>query len=136
NSLRSNRRLTCSSLFFFSSRRRHTRFSRDWSSDVCSSDLRLRKRLPHVPVVTQTFPQPGADERPLALVEGDPGLSTDERRELPKLAVRDDDVVQPGGFRGDRGLHPTIRESDASPLVRSAAGPSPPLRGAARRSAG
>src|SRR5207302_4058949 len=27
-------------LLFFSSRRRHTRFSRDWSSDVCSSDLR------------------------------------------------------------------------------------------------
>src|SRR5690606_40884730 len=27
-------------IFFFSSRRRHTRFSRDWSSDVCSSDLR------------------------------------------------------------------------------------------------
>src|SRR5690606_1980895 len=27
--------------FFFSSRRRHTRFSRDWSSDVCSSDLWL-----------------------------------------------------------------------------------------------
>src|SRR5690606_40121143 len=24
---------------FYSSRRRHTRFSRDWSSDVCSSDL-------------------------------------------------------------------------------------------------
>src|SRR5690606_39985627 len=28
--------------FFFSSRRRHTRFSRDWSSDVCSSDLKLQ----------------------------------------------------------------------------------------------
>src|SRR5205809_7429293 len=28
--------MTC---FFFSSRRRHTRCSRDWSSDVCSSDL-------------------------------------------------------------------------------------------------
>src|SRR5690606_40855699 len=27
-----------------SSRRRHTRFSRDWSSDVCSSDLELKKR--------------------------------------------------------------------------------------------
>src|SRR5207253_6919228 len=26
--------------FFFSSRRRHTRWPRDWSSDVCSSDLR------------------------------------------------------------------------------------------------
>src|SRR2546429_4348553 len=31
--------------FFFSSRRRHTRCSRDWSSDVCSSDLRRRARL-------------------------------------------------------------------------------------------
>src|SRR2546430_8215968 len=28
-------------LFFFSSRRRHTRFDCDWSSDVCSSDLRV-----------------------------------------------------------------------------------------------
>src|SRR5256884_802625 len=27
--------------FFFSSRRRHTRCSRDWSSDVCSSDLHI-----------------------------------------------------------------------------------------------
>src|SRR6476620_2939978 len=33
--------------FFFSSRRRHTRYWRDWSSDVCSSDLRQveRKRI-------------------------------------------------------------------------------------------
>src|SRR5690606_2323811 len=30
---------------FFSSRRRHTRFSRDWSSDVCSSDLDDRVQL-------------------------------------------------------------------------------------------
>src|SRR3954464_5981174 len=29
-------------LFFFSSRRRHTRLSCDWSSDVCSSDLMRR----------------------------------------------------------------------------------------------
>src|SRR5690242_21776536 len=28
-----------SSIFFFSSRRRHTRLTCDWSSDVCSSDL-------------------------------------------------------------------------------------------------
>src|SRR5438067_6621096 len=36
-------------LFFFSSRRRHTRSKRDWSSDVCSSDLgaapRTRRRM-------------------------------------------------------------------------------------------
>src|SRR3712207_9126464 len=31
--------------FFFSSRRRHTRYWRDWSSDVCSSDLVLLERL-------------------------------------------------------------------------------------------
>src|SRR5690606_28102637 len=30
---------------FFSSRRRHTRFSRDWSSDVCSSDLDVADRV-------------------------------------------------------------------------------------------
>src|SRR5260370_3970113 len=29
----------CDVFFFFSSRRRHTRFKCDWSSDVCSSDL-------------------------------------------------------------------------------------------------
>src|SRR2546430_12316735 len=30
---------SCVNIFFFSSRRRHTRFDCDWSSDVCSSDL-------------------------------------------------------------------------------------------------
>src|SRR5439155_2916589 len=29
--------------FFFSSRRRHTRWPRDWSSDVCSSDLSVKR---------------------------------------------------------------------------------------------
>src|SRR5438105_11424982 len=33
--------LGASQFFFFSSRRRHTRSTRDWSSDVCSSDLRI-----------------------------------------------------------------------------------------------
>src|SRR5690625_1410161 len=32
-------------LFFFSSRRRHTRWPRDWSSDVCSSDLNAENIL-------------------------------------------------------------------------------------------
>src|SRR5690606_19319928 len=45
--------------FFFSSRRRHTRFSRDWSSDVCSSDLRQGL----------TFARPHF--RDLAVVQGD-----------------------------------------------------------------
>src|SRR2546421_7198386 len=33
--------VVCRCVFFFSSRRRHTRSDRDWSSDVCSSDLDL-----------------------------------------------------------------------------------------------
>src|SRR5699024_12059689 len=50
---------TLTNFFFFSSRRRHTRSKRDWSSDVCSSDLYLIRSfdfpsaqalvLPHVP---------------------------------------------------------------------------------------
>src|SRR5690606_40982183 len=42
-------------IFFFSSRRRHTRFSRDWSSDVCSSDLHLR----WVPTARTILPSDG-----------------------------------------------------------------------------
>src|SRR5699024_11456720 len=49
-------------IFFFSSRRRHTRSKRDWSSDVCSSDLLLQsnqivliKNLRRHLLVTQTF---------------------------------------------------------------------------------
>src|SRR2546430_15438852 len=34
-----------SNVFFFSSRRRHTRFDCDWSSDVCSSDLQRAPRV-------------------------------------------------------------------------------------------
>src|SRR5215510_5357095 len=45
---------TDESVFFFSSRRRHTIWPRDWSSDVCSSDLEgwpavARDRLQEVP---------------------------------------------------------------------------------------
>src|SRR2546429_5611012 len=52
-------------VFFFSSRRRHTRCSRDWSSDVCSSDLvggPVEEQLPlEVPVqVERGIIRPGA----------------------------------------------------------------------------
>src|SRR2546421_7756981 len=59
---------TC--FFFFSSRRRHTRSDRDWSSDVCSSDLapgdpgsrtgqddRTRAYLDSLPLVTRALAQ-------------------------------------------------------------------------------
>ena len=46
-------------LFFFSSRRRHTRSDRDWSSDVCSSDLILgvpRITIIHVSLLSSGVP--------------------------------------------------------------------------------
>src|SRR5690625_5853926 len=54
-------------LFFFSSRRRHTRWPRDWSSDVCSSDLfhfsragvRCHRRVSHFEQVSQLFLKTG-----------------------------------------------------------------------------
>src|SRR5262249_59119516 len=47
-------------IFFFSSRRRHTRLVSDWSSDVCSSDLLLRQHLPERAEI-----RPHADPRQL-----------------------------------------------------------------------
>src|SRR5438874_11911795 len=55
-------------IFFFSSRRRHTRSLRDWSSDVCSSDLALASgalaffgdRYPEQNVRVVTIPDPGS----------------------------------------------------------------------------
>src|SRR5437899_8055683 len=44
--------------FFFSSRRRHTRCLSDWSSDVCSSDLRVTEVVQPRKAVLE-FPAPG-----------------------------------------------------------------------------
>src|SRR5947209_11958977 len=58
--------------FFFSSRRRHTRYWRDWSSDVCSSDLELDPHgvgLPYAMGVKLAFP-----EAEVACVTGESSL--------------------------------------------------------------
>src|SRR5699024_11453212 len=51
-------------VFFFSSRRRHTRSKRDWSSDVCSSDLVL------LPIFYDSFTLRRAAERRLSAQAG------------------------------------------------------------------
>src|SRR5207249_11574437 len=62
-------------LFFFSSRRRHTRSKRDWSSDVCSSDLhRLVEVNPEgeaqrVQLVVPPAPAPAATPVPTGEAE-------------------------------------------------------------------
>src|SRR5690349_22441769 len=67
--------------FFFSSRRRHTRSLRDWSSDVCSSDL--------LHSVTAAFarmpPAEGGMSRPTNLSSGESTLRSSNRR---KISVR------------------------------------------------
>src|SRR5690606_41076846 len=82
-----------SSWFFFSSRRRHTRFSRDWSSDVCSSDL------PGTPVswpvgwddLPDVVPADFTVRSAPALLDGDPWATM-----LPAPQRVPDDVVAEG----------------------------------------
>src|SRR5216684_8518557 len=69
--------------FFFSSRRRHTRCSRDWSSDVCSSDLRgttrsVNGRLAKRPTEGHCPADAAHPETWLAVaaVKGRPGVGT------------------------------------------------------------
>src|SRR5690349_24986454 len=47
-------------MFFFSSRRRHTRSLRDWSSDVCSSDLVARGETPEAALARELKEELGA----------------------------------------------------------------------------
>src|SRR5256884_5848476 len=73
------RRATMCSVFFFffSSRRRHTRCSRDWSSDVCSSDLKYADEWAALaPIAPAIFVRnPNELEKikgtPVILVQGD-----------------------------------------------------------------
>src|SRR5207247_6988530 len=80
-------RLYCS-LFFLSSRRRHTRSTRDWSSDVCSSDLSRwtgsSRKSARSPTVQAAAVRDLADFRddPVHRLEGAPGdPGPDERSE-------------------------------------------------------
>src|SRR5216684_7550394 len=56
--------------FFFSSRRRHTRCSRDWSSDVCSSDLFLLAARLALPVMAASLDAKPTVEEAAAKLEG------------------------------------------------------------------
>src|SRR5688572_32102203 len=53
--------------FFFSSRRRHTRFDCDWSSDVCSSDL---SRTPSCNRLPTAAPDPAIFQSPTFVSDG------------------------------------------------------------------
>src|SRR5262249_59403485 len=81
-------------LFFFSSRRRHTRLVSDWSSDVCSSDLRGKSAADGVTLASADLPLESlstsvffdeTNHRVLALADRTafvfaPGFRSEERR--------------------------------------------------------
>src|SRR2546430_11423368 len=76
--------------FFFSSRRRHTRFDCDWSSDVCSSDLHARSALVAARAEAEQIVQQQRDNAPalcvLGLVEAALGNKKDAIREAKRAA--------------------------------------------------
>src|SRR5699024_11334116 len=74
-------------LFFFSSRRRHTRSKRDWSSDVCSSDL-LFQRTYHVHHGRQEKAGTGKIHRPSAKEKQGTALRPCRRRSGGKRSGR------------------------------------------------
>src|SRR6266702_3381124 len=86
--------------FFFSSRRRHTRWPRDWSSDVCSSDLRRDVRVVERGGVADLTQKPvgGDGDRELGMQHLDCDLATVSiegavERGIAAAPHRGDDVI-------------------------------------------
>src|SRR5690606_39335697 len=73
---------------FFSRRRRHTSFSRDWSSDVCSSDLAslrltdLITTIDHLGIAVRSL------DEAVPYYEKTLGLVCEHREEVPSQKVR------------------------------------------------
>src|SRR5690606_26298803 len=108
--------------FFFSSRRRHTRFSRDWSSDVCSSDLLSE-------TMTDPFKEADATRKVLTVPEEAEGrvdawlaatLAGDFSRSRIKALIEEGAVRVNGAAIGEpkRKIHPGDRIEIALPEPR------------------
>src|SRR5215510_13062202 len=81
--------------FFFSSRRRHTRWPRDWSSDVCSSDLEgiaLIGESQLGPVAGQHAGDPPRDRTVVGNAHDEATLACHQRPGLSHILVRHDVV--------------------------------------------
>src|SRR5204863_6800755 len=95
--------------FFFSSRRRHTRSLRDWSSDVCSSDLLARPRghsycrSERAMIVDYALPRRRHSRRSLLALSGSMNdragvqVTTPAPREIGRASCREGVWVRVGG---------------------------------------
>src|SRR3712207_8024211 len=80
--------------FFFSSRRRHTRYWRDWSSDVCSSDLAAGKvfvRDAWLDLASDTFGQLARGQQPSGAFLATSGTVHPELVWYHELAIRSEE---------------------------------------------
>src|SRR3989449_6461994 len=82
--------------FFFASRRRHTRCSRDWSSDVCSSDLSALRRIvplptPHVVIIERRSVSIRGVMASIDVPMYDPRLVQPMREELTRIGFRSEE---------------------------------------------
>src|SRR5437868_15345317 len=76
-------------LFFFSSRRRHTRSKRDWSSDVCSSDLDVEIEDLHVPAAPAALGQGIADPAHADHAQRPPGQILAQVAQIGRASCRE-----------------------------------------------
>src|SRR3989440_13082528 len=107
-------------LFFFSSRRRHTRSDRDWSSDVCSSDLQVIAACgPNFSVLS------GDDNLTLPLLAiGGPGVGSLIAHIVPREGAGMVHPAPGGGFKRARGgphplfppARPALPAADPDPV--------------------
>src|SRR5438105_5133021 len=98
--------------FFFSSRRRHTRSTRDWSSDVCSSDLALRAAILlladlETHIARAELRRPAPHQKLVAALE-----------RLAILVDRFGETVEPGRFGGQVRFD-ALAGVDAIPAARN-----------------
>src|SRR5215203_1924790 len=108
-------------LFFFSSRRRHTRYWRDWSSDVCSSDLGQEPLLPSIPsrVIGRDDALDDLVVKPRGEMGGEGVLIWRDADEGTRARVREQIAAQPGGWIGQElvqlSVHPSVVEGRLEP---------------------
>src|SRR5208282_6136953 len=100
--------------FFFSSRRRHTSCYRDWSSDVCSSDLAASRAAAAAPGAVDAARLQAADSEPQNWYAG--GRDQGGTYYSP-LATITADNVKNLGFAWEYDLGSPLRGQEATPVV-------------------
>src|SRR6266542_1463053 len=94
-------------IFFFSSRRRHTRCYRDWSSDVCSSDLKPS----YVHLLRHLFRTGKVDfgELPVPGVAGRRAVSRDSRERIRSWREQRLSAGEIAQLLSDQGIEMSVR---------------------------